>query len=292
VLRLKREIDGLEASTAAGASGVASASDYHRQLTDARTQLDEASKRYSSDHPDVIRLQRLVESLQAKVAALPKTAAADTGEDAADNPPYLQLRAQKQITLDQIKALQDKRIALQAKVDEYRHRLEQTPVVESDYVTLLRDLQSAQEQYQRIRMKQMDAQVSENLESERKGEHFTLIEPPFASENPVSPNRVLIAVFGLILALGAGVGTVAVLEVLDDSVRGRHDLLRLLATPPLAVVPLIENSIDRRRSRRRRRAALYAAIGTVVAAIPAAHFLYRPLDVLWSVALRRLGVEG
>jgi len=29
----------------------------------------------------------------------------------------------------------------------------------------------------------------------------------------------------------------------------------------------------------------------VLAAVVLTHFLYRPLDVLWAVALRRLGIE-
>lgn len=290
VLRLKREIAGLEESTGSATAAAASRADYERQLTDARTQLLEARKSYSPDHPDVQRLQRLIDSLQAKVAALPDSVASPGDAEAADNPPYLQLRAQKKVTLDQIAALQAKRGQLQTKLEDYKHRLERTPVVESDYLTLLRDLQSAQGQYQQIRMKQMDAQVSQNLEVERKGERFTLIEPPFAPEKPVSPNRPLIAIFGCLLALGAGVGTVALLESVDDSVRGRQDLLRLLGTPPLAAVPRMQNSIDRARQRRRRRASLYAAAGAMIAVVPAIHFLYRPLDVLWSVALRHLGI--
>ena len=52
------------------------------------------------------------------------------------------------------------------------------PAVERDYRALARDLENAQLKYQQIRAKQGEVQISENLESERKGERFTMIEPP------------------------------------------------------------------------------------------------------------------
>jgi succinoglycan biosynthesis transport protein ExoP len=51
-------------------------------------------------------------------------------------------------------------------------------------------LDSAQLKYQEIRAKQTEVQVSQNLETEHKGERFTMIEPPLPPEKPVSPNRL------------------------------------------------------------------------------------------------------
>ena len=44
---------------------------------------------------------------------------------------------------------------------------------------LSRDYDNARLKYQEIRAKQMEAQTAQNLETDRKGERFTLIEPPF-----------------------------------------------------------------------------------------------------------------
>jgi hypothetical protein len=100
----------------------------------------------------------------------------------------------------------------------------------------------------------------------------------------------LIFLFGLMLALGAGLGTVAVLESTDGSVRGRHDLQMLLTEPPLALIPVMLTSIDRATRQRRRARAIVSAACSVILAVVLVHVLYRPLDVLWSVALRRLGL--
>ena len=43
----------------------------------------------------------------------------------------------------------------------------------------------------------MEAQLAQNLETNRKGERFTLIEPPLPPEEPVSPNRLAVLIIGL-----------------------------------------------------------------------------------------------
>ncbi len=322
VVRLKREIAGVEASLKNDPSGTTpkdtSAADDRRQLQDAETQLDAAKHRYAPDHPDVIRLQKLVDALQQRVRAqptpalgpttaqngatapAPSSASAQTGaadsstlgaNPGADNPTYIQLRAQRQAALDQRKALQDKRAVLQRQYNDYEQRLARTPAVEREYSEMLGDLSSAQSQYAEMKRKQTEADIADNLETERKGERFSLIEPPLVPEEPTSPNRPLIIIFGLVAAIGLAGGTIALLEALDGSVHGRHELHQLVSVPPLAVIPHMLNSIDRAAQRRRR---LYALIGTgagFVLAMTAVHLFYRPLDVLWVVALRHLGVQ-
>ena len=299
VVRLKRQITALEAST--GEKPEAIANDYRRDLLDAQAQLADARHRYSQDHPDVVRLQRLVDSLQQKVkdaapaaaagasagsAAAAATAAADS---AADNPPYIQLRAQREAAASEREALTAKRATLQAKYDDYERRLASAPVVEREYAVLMRDLDTARTQYAEIRHKLQEADIADNLETERKGERFTLIEPPLVPEEPASPNRPLIVAFGFVAALMAAGGLVALLEAIDGSVRGQQDLHRLVSVPPLAVIPRMLNSVDLRTRLRRRRYALVGSVTGVLLAVLAVHLFYRPLDVLWAVAMRHLG---
>jgi polysaccharide biosynthesis transport protein len=304
VQRLKREMEGLEAASATDANTARDeTNDDRRQLEDARTQLASTRQRYSPDHPDVVRLERLVTSLEARVAAEPapppaaSAASADNPAEklpdpTADNPAYIQVQAQREAAVNQIDALHKKRDQLEAVLTGLDRHLARTPTVERDYDAMLRDLDSAQIDYRLVRQKQNDAETAENLETERKGERFTLIEPPFAPQEPSSPNRPLILIFGVMFALAAGFGTVAVLESTDASVRGREDLRALLASPPLATIPYILTAVDRARIRRWRTSALLGGAASVIVALVLIHVLYRPLDVLWIVALRRMGIEG
>jgi hypothetical protein len=186
-------------------------------------------------------------------------------------------------------SLQLKRAELEKRVREMERRLESAPSVEREYTVLLRESENTQLKYREVRQKQMEAEVSQNLEAERKGERFTLIEPPSIPGEPASPNRLLILVLGIVLAMGASVGLALLLEVLDTSVRSKRELEELLQVPPLAVLPWITTQAECAMRVRRRMVGIGGAVGALLLAVVGVHFFYRPLDVLWEVALRRLG---
>lgn len=282
VVRMKREIEGLE--RAVGKIDVGA--DLVRQLRDARGQLAQAREKYAADHPDVLQLERLVSSIDGAMAATPLTVAATQAQ--ADNPAWIQVSAQREAALNERASLKDQRDALRVRIRDYESRLSQSPEIAQEYSALVRDLENAQLKYGEVRQKQMEATLAKNLETERKGERFTLIEPPLAPEKPVSPNRLAIVLLGGVLSVGLAIGVVALLEAVDPSVRSARDVSALLPVAPLAVLPWIETPADKASRTRVRRWSLAGAAASVLLAVTLTHFLYRPLDVLWQVALRRL----
>ncbi len=286
VVRLKREVAGLEREV----GDKQSANDLVRQLNDAKNQLAQARTRYAPNHPDVQRLERIVEAVDAAMRQSSATAASLEVIESPDNPAYVQIKAQRESVLTERAALRSEIAELRARVDDYEDRLARAPAVEREYSALLRELQGAQFKYQEVRQKQMEAQLASNLEVEQKGERFTLIDPPLVPEEPVSPNVPLVLTLGALLSLAASFGLALFLEQTDDSVRSRRDLENLLTVPPLAVVPWIDTDADHASRRRTRQRWLVACSGGFVALLLLVHFLWRPLDVVWQVILRRLGL--
>jgi uncharacterized protein involved in exopolysaccharide biosynthesis len=283
-MRVKREIEGLEQTV----SGIDSGNDLRRQLEQARTRLATLQQRYAPDHPDVVRLQRQVTTLTQAIQNGTSLQSPAPSASAADNPAYIQVKAQHEAAMAEIDSLNTKHAELQAKVAQLEARLAASPAVERDYVTMLRELDSAQLKYREVQQKQEEAQLAQNLEDEQKGERFTLIDPPLAPESPVSPNRWLIMGIGLVLAIVLPIGVALLLDSRDHSVRNRQDLESLVQAAPLAVVPIIFTSEDYARMRRRRRLAFAGTVGAIAIALLLTHLFYRPLDVLWDVALRKL----
>ena len=282
VVRMKREIEGLEAQAGAVDTG----NDPARQLKDARGQLAEAREKYAAGHPDVVKLQRTVAGLEKSM-----TAAHSAGRviaEEADNPAYLQVSARLEASINSKAELLNKRGQLQHRVDDFAARIAHTPQIEREYSGMLRELENARLKYREVRQKQMEATVSKNLETERRGERFTLIEPPLQPQEPVSPNRTIILVLGLLLSAAAAIGLIALLEALDGSLYGRRDVQALLAVPPLAVLPWIDTAQDIAARVRLRKLSFAGAAGSIIACIALVHLFVRPLDVLWQVAWRRL----
>jgi protein tyrosine kinase modulator len=282
VTRMKREIDGLEREVGKVETG----NDLARQLRDTQGQLAAAREKYAPDHPDVVQLERLVASIERTMSEAPLTSAPLT--DAADNPAYIQVSAQREASVNERASLQHQRAALQAKIRDYETRLAQSLGIEREYSSLVRDLENAQLKYREVRQKQMEATLSKNLEIGRKAERFTLIEPPLVAEEPVSPNRPAVLILGLLLALAIGAGVAFGLEALDPTVRSRRDMDQLLPVAPLALLPWIETPAQVAARARLRRLSYAGAATSFVLAVVLVHFFYRPLDVLWQVALRRL----
>jgi uncharacterized protein involved in exopolysaccharide biosynthesis len=282
VQRIQREIDGLEKQ----AGAVDTSNDLQRQLQDAQTQLAQASEHYAPDHPDVLRLRRQIAGLQQAIKTAPVVGPAPDLHP--DNPAYISVKAQRDANAAELASLQQKRVAVQEKITDLETRLAQAPAVERDYDNLQRDLENEQIKYREIRQKQMEAKLSENLEDQQKGERFTLIEPPVAPQQAASPNRPLMIGLSVMLALAAALGTVWLLELQDGSVRNPRDLQALLQVAPLAIVPHMDTLAEIAQRQRVRRLTMAGAAGALAVALILTHLFYRPLDVLWDVALRRL----
>jgi hypothetical protein len=117
-----------------------------------------------------------------------------------------------------------------------------------------------------------------------------MIEPPLPPEKPISPNRFLILIVGMILSLAAGVGCAMLRDAWDVSVRSVQDIRTLLSVAPLAAVPVITTQAERRRHKRLVRYSWQGAIVSLIALGAGIHFLVRPLDVVWISLLHRFGV--
>jgi uncharacterized protein involved in exopolysaccharide biosynthesis len=286
VISTQREVDGLEKEVKAQ-NGTA---DQLRQLSEAKAKLASDLEKYSADHPDVVRLKREVDSLEKAVQADANTDTQRTEGLHADNPVYIQVKGELDaLTVDRESAVK-KRDELRAKFDDYEKRLAQSPEVERQFREIASELESAQLKYQEILSKQTEAQVSSNLETERKGEKFTLIEPPQPPEKPISPNRFLILIIGMLLSGAFGFGAVVAQDSLDASVRGPGDIRQLLQVPALASIPIIVTNADRNRRKRINRYTWGGSIAMVLVAAVIVHVFVRPLDVVWLGLLQRFGI--
>ena len=286
VISTQREVDGLVKEVAEEDA----TPDRLRQLSQAKAELAADLNKYSPEHPDVLRLKREVERLQKAVDADANAGLEKTKQGHADNPVYIQVKGELDSLVVEREGAAKKRDELQAKLDDYEKRMNKSPEVEREFREMSRDLESAQFKYQEILSKQTEVQVSQNLETERKGEKFTLIEPPQPPEKPISPNRPLVVAVGLLLALASGVGAVVLRESTDASVRGPSDIRQLLEVPALASIPIIVTAADRKRRQLFVRYSWGGGVGAMVLAVTMVHLFVRPLDIVWQSLLRRFGI--
>ena len=286
IMKMKQEIEALEKETGLPPE----IEEATKQLIDARAAMATVSKRLGKDHPDVVRARRTIEALEQEVRQL-ETVPLRRPMLRPENPSYINLQAQLNSATSSLNALRATRTAVKRRLQDYAARLERTPEMEPDYLFLTRDRDTSGQKYQDIRSRLLEAKVSEGLEVQRKGERFSLIDPPSLPEKPEKPNRPAIVLLGFILALAGGIGSGAAAESLDHSIRTPEQLMRLTQLSPLAVIPFMPNEQDLSRAVKRRRLLKGAGVGALVAILALLHMFVMPLDVLWFAALRRFDVE-
>jgi uncharacterized protein involved in exopolysaccharide biosynthesis len=284
VIRLRREIDELEKKV----GSVDASAEQAKELATLRSELSAAQQKYSSDHPDVIRLTKAVAAMEVAVKQPRVSPEVTMAKEKPENPAYIMLKAQLDGINSEVQSLAKKRDELRAKQAGYERNLAMTPEVEREYRLLVRDHQNSISRYQEIRAKQMQAEIGQQLEQERKGEKFSLIDPPHMPEEPVSPNRTAIIIMGFFLSMASGIGYGALAERIDGSVRGVRGVTELVSVPPLSVIPYLKNSEDVARTERMKKIGITATVGGLVLAVILVHLLWTPLDILWFRGLRKV----
>jgi uncharacterized protein involved in exopolysaccharide biosynthesis len=255
LISLRRQIDMLRAG------GSPTGMTLQQQLQQQRSILAEARQRYGEDHPDIKRMQRTIESLEARIAS---------GEPAdktlaSDSPMAVQLQTQLNATDTQIGALQARALDLHKKMTNLETRMSSAPQVEREYQTVSRDLTSARSQFEELLKRQMDAEVNEAAIAGGAADKFHIKTAPTVPDSPDKPQRIAIFGVGLVLALIFGVTAIVIAQLLDQTVRGVRDVRNILDVTPLTAVPVIEQA--RRNPHRKLRWAFASRAAIVLLAI-------------------------
>lgn len=290
LLHMRKEMDALKAQVGRDAENISGPRTLIERQAKLRLDIEEATQKYSVEHPDVRKLERELAALEGAVRDGPSGNQPIKLTDGASNPAYVQLRTQLETTNAEMGALEAKKVSLTEKLAELEARVFKAPALEREYRELTRDYDGAWATFKELRAKQRDAELAGTMESESKGERFTLIEPAEAPERPVSPNRLAITILGLIMALVGGVGVAAVSENMDRTVRGAKGVAAILNSLPLATIPVIETLASLRRRRVRRIVVSGITVALLVSTVMAFHILLMPVDVAWFWLQRRVGL--
>jgi len=254
------------------------------RLRELRVKLVNLESRFTDEYPDVKKTKAEIADLEKKI----KTTGQNPIDSKPDNPAYVTLSAQLSGVRSEIDSVKRQIGSFEAKRDDYRRRISRSPRVEESYRALMSERNSLQAKYEDITKKSMEARTASGLEKGQMGERFTLIDAARLPEKPVFPNIPAILLIGLVLGIGAGVGSAALKEISDQSVRSAGALSSALGLPVLAVIPDILTKEDTAEDKQQRKQILIGVAVVVVAAILIFHFFVMDLDILWAKAMRRM----
>jgi polysaccharide chain length determinant protein (PEP-CTERM system associated) len=201
--------------------------------------LAAAEARYTSDHPDVVKLKKEIAALQGK-----SQAPANGGGVKTNTPEPAQLK-QMRLSIHQLEEIvrekSKEQERLRGEIHKYEARMQLSPVIEEQFKSLTRDYQTALGFYTDLLNKKTQSEMATDLERKQQGEQFRIMDPPNLPEKPTFPNRQLIALGGFAGGICLGFGLAFFLEMRNQAIRTEDEVTFYLELPTLALVPNLDS---------------------------------------------------
>jgi polysaccharide chain length determinant protein (PEP-CTERM system associated) len=272
-----------------GRGTVAGATPEEDELQVLRSQLIQQRAIYQASSPQVRILESRIAALESLVEEQ-RAERAMPGPDGQAEQPMSALDLELAPIDARLQFIEEEKALIRETLAELDRTIQATPNNEMVLNRLETQLANLRLQYDNAVAASGQAEVGERLEVLSKGERFSLIEPPSEPGGPVRPWRILIASAGVVGGIGAGLGFVLLLELLNRSIRRPVELTSGLGIQPFATVPYIRT----REEFRRKRGVIALALAVVLLVIPAGLYLthkaYMPLDLLLDSLLDTLGL--
>lgn len=227
------------------------------RLEQLEAQLAELRGQYTERHPDIIRLKEQIAAVRAEGQEIEETDAPELppARPAAPAPVDPLLRSELAALDLEIRSLHAERQRIQNDIAVSQARLESIPVVEQKLLSLQRDYENTQTNYDSLVAKRNDARLAENLEQQRQSEQFSILERAMPPTEPYWPKRSLLLAIGLVGGCVLGLATSLLREHTDHTYADAEALqqafpgVRVLATIPVLRTAEATPALAGRRSR-------------------------------------------
>jgi protein tyrosine kinase modulator len=254
---VSQELEAWRRLQAAQGSQSVSPDTLDQQLAASEAQLTTLQTRYTSTHPDVLKLKRHIAWIKKRIAefdaaegsAKNKKAATDTiGDPSAKEPSHIkQLRAQLRGMERSLSEQQAAQAKIVKQINLYQGRVQLSPVVEEEYKQITRDYGMALDFYNQLLNKRNQSEMATDLERRQQGEQFRVLDSPNLPENPTFPNRPMFAAGGFGGGIGLGLAIALLLEFRDKAIRTEKDVQFYLELPTLMLMPSVDIDPAQRR---------------------------------------------
>lgn len=222
-------------------------------VEDRKLQLEDLLIRYSEKHPDVVRLEKEIQSLEAEPKKQPQTKGSTSTVRQVRNPVQQMLVKQIEDLNLEINSVRAANELLRSRIASYQTRVEDTPVRAIELAKISRAYEITLKKYQDLQGKSIESQLSENMEKKQKGEQFQLVDRANLPQVPVAPNRLRIFLVGLAAALAGSFGLAFLQETLNTSFKRGDEFRDYTDVPVLATIPAISTRgsiLEQRRAQR------------------------------------------
>jgi polysaccharide chain length determinant protein (PEP-CTERM system associated) len=228
-----------------------------------QAELRAMTSKYTSSHPDVVRLAKEVEELkrQSEMKPLqepspevetPKSAApiqpenAGLGTDAMLDIEAAEMKVEAENINNEIAKHEKEREVLLGQIRTYQNRLNSAPALEQEFMSLSREHEALKQQYANLQGKKFQSQLTANLEANSESDVYKVIDEADLPDTPAFPDRKQIILIGLGAGFAIGIGVAFIRELLDTTLGSEDEVAAVLKLPALVTI----SEVPRRQLRR------------------------------------------
>lgn len=225
------------------------------ELKAKKSQIEQYLARYTSSHPDVVRLARDIERLEQQVKeerSARRAVTAEAGEKTGSeeirtasistvNEDALEAAYQFQTgsIKNEIAKRENERQELLRQIKIYQNRLNLAPALEQELTTLMREADILRARYETLQKQKFSTEMATNVETDIRNETYRVIDEANLPVKPEAPNRLHMILIGIGGGLVLGIGAAYGREMLDTTIGSEQEAKRVLNLPVLATISTV-----------------------------------------------------
>jgi len=238
----------------------------NKEITNLKSALAALNRVYGPNYPEIANTEAQIDALEreqtelekqdpaqpAGAVAFPRKAIDPAAQKALQEYQSQQNTIQAQIASKQVGVaeLAKQKAQVEKQMTVYQKRMEEAPLNEQKYASLLNDLNLAKADYDEKVKRQQASDTAQNVEEHKAGEQLEMLDSPNVPDKAIEPDRWIWAGAGSFIGLLCGLVLAAAQEVRNTSLKNLKDVRAYTNLPVLSSIPILENNLLVRRKRR------------------------------------------
>ncbi len=247
------------------------------QLLRMRSALDGLKAKYTDNHPDIKRLNKLIAQLESELPANVLSASKRPGDarkivrrnliEADEN--ILNLQTQINDIDRKIKSIEKEKEKLSEEIEEYEAWVSAAPIRESEWTAITREYGELKRHYDYLVAQNLQAKSMLNLERRQEGSQLRIEDPARLPQKPIKPEFIKVMILTIGGAMAMAGGFLLMVSFLDGSFRDPEDLESYLGLPVVSVVSYFETNREKRFRILRSAAVVVVVLGLIAFSVGA-----------------------
>ena len=240
------------------------------RIQEMESRLEEMLLRYTERHPEVVAVKSTIDELKKKQqeeitrVQAGQRATGSMASSLKSNPVYQGIESELKRVEVQLAELRADLSQRSSRVTDLQRLVDTVPEVEAELARLNRDYEITRTRYLELVERRETAKLSESAEKQGVVK-FQIIDPPAVGLEPVAPNRVLLLMGVLIVAIGVAAGLMYLLNELRPVYQNTRVLSEATGLPVLGAVS--RTWMPDQKARERKAVFVYAGAASLLVAI-------------------------